>query len=256
MGRLIIGCNQSHFDALRAEAPAVRGRRQYCALGEIPSSWPRHGDAVTCLSLRPDPAELFAGRLNTALRNLIDTAPPGSWLNCYHEAGNLADYHVPPFDQWVTPSTIRQIHTYVHNLCRGSQVRYCPILCMPATRQHEWMPAGLDGYALDVYDWPQFHLFGWTWLPFCASRVRRHLDDWKAAVTALTGDKAPVLLICETNSPDPDDRPRWFRVVGDWLLANGGQMMLVFWRDGGPDSGPFLPADIDTFDVLQSLAEA
>ena len=51
---------------------------------------------------------------------------------------------------------MRAVHAHMHRLCRHTNVRYGPILCMHPLSMPPWMVPGLDWYGLDIYDWLEF----------------------------------------------------------------------------------------------------
>lgn len=252
---MIIGANHDVFPLLAADVPAATGRRIYCARRNLwPKAWPAIRGATDVLSIRPDPADLLAGKLDAAITDLISTAPDGSALTCWHEAGSLPEY-VPMPD--ITPAAITAVHLHVQALCSAAKrqaVTYGAVLCMPPQDMEPWMPAGLDWYGLDFYDEPWFRLRGDASLPLSLLAVHQRLDFWKATVQAITGNPAPELMLCETNSHDPAMRPQWLAAVGEWLAANGGTRMLTFFHPDGPLSGPWLPGDTAVTATLAALA--
>src|SRR5262249_53384721 len=134
--RLEIGANAGWFTAVQAAVPAVTRRRVYYPdYNYIPQHWPP-GPTVSHapVPLRPGPADLLAGKLDRQIRAFLATAPPGSDLTTWHEAGNLAGY-----PGYLTPATMRRVHTHMHRLCQRTNVRYGPILCMPPSSMPPWL---------------------------------------------------------------------------------------------------------------------
>lgn len=250
---LILGCNAGDFQRFRRAVPGARGRRVYFPRPNgWPKSWPLVADSTAVVSIRPVPADLLAGKLDDSIRAFCESAPPNSDLNAWHEAGNISDYDSLDY---ITPENMIKVHEYMQGLVKGTPVSYGPVLCMPPRDMPRWMPGGLDWYGLDIYDWHQFHIGDSMSKPLDVDgALRDRLEDWKATVQSVSGEPAPKLSICETNSPDARNRPRWFTAVGDWLSHNEGRYMLLFWSAAG--CGPFLPGDKPTIDSLRALGPA
>jgi hypothetical protein len=249
-GRLEIGANAGWFTAVRAAVPAAISRRVYYPdYNYVPGSWPA-GPSVSraLVSIRPVPADLLAGRLDAQIRTFLATAPPGSDLTTWHEAGNLAGY--PGF---ITPAAMRRVHAHMQGLCQRTNVRYGPILCMHPRSMPPWLLPGMDWYGLDIYDWPEFHF---PHGPIdVRGRLYPRLNQWRAVVQHVSGRRYPVLNICETNSAHPAHRAKWFAAVARWLSANGGRSMLTYWSTAPHAVGPWLPGDRAVIRTLQRAAE-
>lgn len=93
-----LGANSDYFDKVQAVVPGLAARRVYRGDDTLPQSWPgtQQGSAWdwwpgqrVIYSVRPNAAELAAGHLDAQVRTLVATAPPGSCLTSYHEAGSL-----------------------------------------------------------------------------------------------------------------------------------------------------------------------
>ena len=246
--RLVIGANEGWFTEVRKDVPAASCRRVYFPeYNYIPRHWPSTRSARTTLvSIRPVPADLLAGRLDHRIKEFLHTAPGGSELTAWHEAGNLAGY-----PSYITAPTMRAVHAHMHRLCRHTHVRYGPVLCMHPKSMPPWMVPGLDWYGLDIYDWLEFRHSDGT-LNINGALYPR-LDQWRAVIQQLTKTKVPKLNICETNSPRVEYRPQWFSAVAEWMGRNGGQRVLTYWSHGHNDAGPWLPHDTA---VIRSLARA
>jgi len=246
--RLIIGADEGWFSQVHAAVPAASCRRVYFPdHNDIPGQWPSTRDArTTVVSIRPVPADLLAGRLDARIKAFLRTAPPGSDLTAWHEAGNL-----PGYPSYLTAPTMRAVHAHMHRLCRHTNVRYGPILCMHPRDMPPWMIPGLDWYGLDIYDWPEFRHPDGT-LNINGALYPR-LDQWRATIGQLTKTRSPVLNICETNSSRVEYRPQWFTAVARWMSGNGGQRMLTYWSKAHGDAGVWLPHDTA---VIKSLAHA
>jgi hypothetical protein len=246
--KLVIGASEGWFTKVHAAVPAVSCRRVYISgYNDIPHRWPSTRDARTTLvSVRPVPADLLAGRLDSRIRAFLRTAPPGSDLTAWHEAGNL-----PGYPSYLTAPAMRAVHAHMHRLCRHTHVRYGPILCMHPLKMGPWMVPGLDWYGLDIYDWPEFRHSDGT-LNIDGALYPR-LDQWRAVIRHLTKTANPALNICETNSSRVDYRPQWFTAVARWMSRNGGHRMLTYWSHKHNDAGPWRPGDTA---VIRSLARA
>jgi hypothetical protein len=246
--KLVIGANEGWYTRVHNAVPAVSCRRVYIPdHNDIPAQWPSTGNARTTLvSIRPVPADLLAGRLDARIRAFVRTAPPGSDLNAWHEAGNLAGY-----PSYITAPTMRAVHAHMHRLCRHTNVRYGPILCMPPRSMAPWMVPGLDWYGLDIYDWLEFRHPDGTLNIHGALYPR--LAQWRAVIQQFTGNPSPVLNICETNTPRLEYRAQWFTAVAGWMSRNGGARMLTYWSRAHRNAGPWLPHDRA---VIRSLRRA
>mgnify|MGYP001251469630 CR=1 FL=1 len=246
--KLIIGANEGWFTKVHAAVPAASCRRVYVpGYNYIPGQWPSTRNASTTLvSIRPVPADLLAGRLDTRIKAFLRTAPPGSDLTAWHEAGNLAGY-----PSYITAPAMRAVHAHMHRLCRHTNVRYGPILCMHPRDMPPWMVPGLDWYGLDIYDWLEFRNPDGT-LNISGALYPR-LAQWRTMIQQFTKTASPVLNICETNSSRLEYRAQWFTAVARWMSRNGGQRMLTYWSKAHGDAGPWRPHDRA---VIKSLARA
>lgn len=247
-GKLIIGANEGWYTQVHAAVPAASCRRVYVPdHNDIPGQWPSTRQARTTLvSIRPVPDDLLAGRLDTRIKAFLRSAPPGSDLTAWHEAGNL-----PGYPAYITAPAMRAVHAHMHRLCRHTNVRYGPILCMHPRNMPPWMIPGLDWYGLDIYDWPEFrHADGSLNIN---GALYPRLAQWRAMIQRFTKTPAPVLNICETNSSRVAYRPQWFTAVASWMSHNGGQRMLTYWSKAHGDAGVWLPDDTA---VIKSLAHA
>jgi hypothetical protein len=246
---LEIGANAGWYAAVHADVPALTCRRVYYPEHNfIPGRWPPGTLASTAVvSIRPVPADLLAGRLDAPIRAFLRSAPPGSDLTAWHEAGNL-----PGYPAYITAPAMRAVHAHLHRLCRGTNVRYGPILCMPPSSMRPWLIPGLDWYGLDIYDWPEFH-FRHGPLDI-GGKLYPRLAQWRAVIQQVTGTHSPVLSICETNSGYASHRPKWFTAVARWLSVNGGRRMLTYWSDAPGAVGPWLPGDTAVSRALTAAA--
>ena len=251
---LLIGSNSKVFDPMRDAGINARTFRAYRdKFNFIPTVWPAKEsvpDAPVTLSIRPVPDDLLAGRLDDQIKALIATAPPGVKLSAWHEASNL-----PGYPEFVRADAISAVHEYMQDLCRGSNVRYGSIICAVPSQVRQWMGPSLDWYGLDVYDFGEGQFRHWTGR-ISQSKLFERLDDMLATCRELSGQDAPEIDICETNSPRPEHRAEWFTLLAEWMSANGGRCLQTFWNPSGSLSGPWLPDDQQTIDALRSIAAA
>jgi hypothetical protein len=247
-GKLTIGANSAPFAAIRTVVPALAGCRIYHpGVNDWPVSWPELPGTAT-VSIRPALTDLMAGKLDSSLLAFIDSAPPGARLTIWHEAGNLPEYDGYA---WMTPQAMTAAHEHMARLCAGSSVSYGPVLCMHPDSMPPWMPGGMGWYGLDIYDWPEFHLGRYASKLLDMASVTARLEQWRLVVIGQAGAN-PDLVIAETNSPRPADRPTWFRAAGDWLAGHGASTLLTFWKADG--CGPWLPGDAAVIEALNYLA--
>lgn len=218
----------------------------------IPTAWPAKEsvpEARVTLSIRPVPADLLAGRLDGQLKAFIATAPPRVKLSAWHEASNL-----PGYPDYVGAGSMSAVHEYMQELCRGSNVRYGSIICAVPSATKAWMGTNLDWYGLDIYDFGEGQ-FRNPWNDgISRTKLFTRLDDMLDTCRELTGLDAPEIDICETNSPRPGCRADWFALLAQWLDSNGGHRLQTYWNPTGPLSGPWLPDDLDTIRMLQSIS--
>jgi len=185
------------------------------------------------------------GTLYNTLKSLIDSAPPNSYLNCWHEALSL-DYSQYPF---VTSDAMYQLHARMNTLVQGSNVTYGSIFGGHAsdlpTLFHS-VPPNLGFYGQDLYT---------THGPSCSSGIdtgMQHLEDFitqaKAKDTITPG--YPSLMIPECNyapdcslTGDPTLRGQWFEAVATRMHQYGANSIgiLSFWNPSGSLSGPWDP---------------
>ena len=121
--KLLIGANEGWYTKVHEAVPAVSCRRVYFSEHNyVPGEWPSTKNASTTLvSIRPVPADLLAGQLDTRIKAFLRTAPSGSDLTAWHEAGNL-----PGYPSYITAPAMRAVHAHMHRLCRHTNVRYGP----------------------------------------------------------------------------------------------------------------------------------
>jgi hypothetical protein len=226
---------------------------------DVPSAFPGEPGSKVVASIRPDPDTFLNGdTLDDAITAMIaDGAARFSapQLTVWHEAGNL--YTGTEWDQYnITPSTIRQMHVKMQNLCNevaGPHVGYGCIIYGDISTMDEWIPYSpyaLDWYGIDVYWNDQFDLSTYD-------KLTAYMDDYLALARGRTGLTWPKINICETNTHLESNRPGFFSNVALWLNNNGGRRMLTFFKDDpAPSGGPWDPDDQDTIDALNAIQAA
>jgi len=173
----------------------------------------------------------------TAIEKLIETAPPASYLNAWHEALSLKG-STPPS---VTPAVMKSLHTVLNNMCRASaKVTYgsifggdanflvnpgtsAPAACPPkSSAPHVWdsVPDDLGFYGVDVYGGDDI------------DKNMCFLDTLisNAKLKAVSG--YPKIIIAETNNRSTDaNRVEWFDQVAQRMHQYGSNAVgiLTFW---------------------------
>jgi hypothetical protein len=250
---VLLGSNSRIFDPMIESGINARTFRAYRDdYNFFPKGWPKKEsvpDARVLLSLRPVPADLLAGKLDEQFRAFIASAPPGVKLSAWHEASNLAGY-----PDYITGPTMSAVHEYMQELCRGSNVQYGSIICAVPSQTKAWMGQGLDWYGLDIYDFGGGQFRNWWNGGISKSKLFARMDDMRRTCRELSGTDSPEIDICETNSPRPQHRADWFRLLAEWMSDNGGRCLETFWNPTGGLSGPWLPDDQKTIDALRSIA--
>ncbi len=252
---ILCGANSKAFDGMVDAGIDVRTFRAYRdEYNFIPTVWPAKPSvpgALVTLSVRPVPADLLAGRLDEQIAALIAAAPPGVKLSAWHEASNLDGY-----PEYVTAEAMSAVHTYMQEICRGTNVRYGSIICAVPSETKAWMGTSLDWYGLDVYDFGEGQFRDWLSGRISKPRLFARLDDMLETCRELTGRDAPEIDVCETNSPRPRHRAEWFALLAEWLDSHGGERLQGFWNPSGSLSGPWLPDDTQTVQALRSIASS
>jgi hypothetical protein len=274
--RNFLGSNLNIFETIRSGetisgvaypgVPGLRGIRMY---GEHPTknsdgSWTNHvrstwpqpippgsttpiaNPGPVVYSIYPVIPDVMDGTLDRVLESLIGSAPPDSYLNCWHEALSL-DYSQYPF---VTSNAMYQLHARMNAKVRGSNVTYGSIFGgwdgdLPTLFRSA--PPNLGFYGQDMY------AFGGSGCSSGITAGMQHLDDFitraKAKDTITPG--YPKLLIPECNyAPDcsltdhPALRGQWLEAVATRMHHYGSNSIgvLTFWRPGGGLSGAWDPS--------------
>ena len=242
--RIIFGAILAVYPKLHAAVPRAKGLRMYFdGENEFPPAWPDpYPGAWITLSLRPNPDDLFAGKLDDQLTAIIHSAPAHSELTFWHEntTGNPLRY--PEYVNNARAAVRMQHHG--HRLCRGTQVRFGVITCGPAIQQIDWLASGLDWYGDDLYEFPRLRGPDDTMSRArLLARLESNLDAWRRK----SGRRWPAIRICETNSPFDAHRTDWFTWIARWLAGHNGRRMLTYWNPHagaaqGGLSGPWPPS--------------
>lgn len=254
--RLMFGSNRSAFPSFNTAIPrGVAVRVYYDAENQFPAGWPnRLPGAWMTLSLRPNPGDLLAGKLDSQLKAIIDSAPAHSELTFWHEntTGNPLGY--PSYVN--NPRAALLMQHYGQSLCSGTKVRFGVITCGPVGQQAGWIAPGLDWYGDDLYDFPRLrNPDGTLNQAKIYARLDANLQTWRKR----SGQHRPSLRICETNSPHDSHRKNWFTWLAQWMAAHNGRRILTYWN---PDrglannglSGPWPPTQ-NVVDRLHQLSQ-
>lgn len=264
-----------YADAVPPGVPGLTGVRIY---GEMPDlnginhlahQWPA-GPSPTAqgpivYSIYPIP-DTIANSDNPAywttirtIQNIIDTAPPSSYLTAWHEALSLPS-STPP---GATPATMKSVHNVLNGMCQKSanvtygsifggnanflvdQGMMPPTACPPnATVPLAWdsVPDDLGFYGVDVYGGDDVD----TNMCF--------LDTFIINANVKAASGYPKILIAETNKNSTDARRvDWFERVATRMQAYGPNAIgiLTFWGGAGAAlSGAWDPADIAVIDGM------
>jgi hypothetical protein len=258
MGNVLLGCNASVFGEVRQVVPGNKTCRSFRdKVNHIPAKWPGiDGEDYTVVSLRPDPRDLLSGSLDDQIRALLATAPSGSQLTVWHEAGNLYKHNGN-----ITPAAIRQSHVKMWNLCQqaGSGVGYGCIIYGTIADMGKWIPTAnhpLDWYGIDIYDNLNSNnggSFRTADGSVSFDKIKAYLDEYRALAQGRTGLRYPKINVCEMNSPRVPCRPDFFKKVARWMSGNGGRRLCTFFKCGGNSGGCWLPDDQPTIDALNDI---
>jgi hypothetical protein len=253
---IVIGADRSGFTGLRHAAPLAVGLRWYFNReNELPPGWPRpfRGTHMT-LSLRPNPGDLFAGRLDRRLKDIIHSAPENSELTFWHENVTMNPLGYPAHVHNARTSV--RMQEYGLKLCRGTNVRFGVITVGPVAGQLDWIAPGLDWYGDDLYEFPKLRGPDDTFSKEkVVARLNQNLRAWRKA----SGTRTPAIRICETNSPYDAHRGELFATIADWLPKHNGNRMLTYWnaKEGlarGGLSGAWPPSE-NVIKRLHSLSK-
>jgi hypothetical protein len=257
---IILGCNAGIYGKFTKAVSGAVGCRSYrdtviTKPSDVPSHFPGERGSKVVASIRPDPDTfLKSTTLDGAIKAMIaDGAANFSapQLTVWHEAGHL--YQGAEWAKYdLTPSTVRQMHVKMKKLCKeaaGSRVGYGCIIYGDISAMDKWIPTShypLDWYGIDVYWNDQFDFSTYD-------KLQAYMDDYRALAHGRTGLKYPKINVCETNTHDESNRPRFFENVAKWLDKNGGRRMLTFYKKGGASGGPWDPSDHATIKALNHI---
>lgn len=227
---IVFGSDRSGYAGLHDAAPLAVGLRWYFNdENEFPSAWPTPfpGTHMT-LSLRPNPSDLFSGKLDGRLEAIIHSAPPHSELTFWHEntTGNPLKY-----PQYVNNAhTAIRMQKYGKKLCQGTKVLFGVITVGPVIYQRDWIARGLDWYGDDLYEFPKLRNPNGT---FSKKKVVARLNQNLRAWRKVTHKQSPAIRICEANSPYDAHRSEFFTTIAHWLAGHNGNRMLTYWNPRG-----------------------
>jgi hypothetical protein len=225
---IIFGADYSGYLGFHAANPLAVGLRWYFNVeNQFPDTWPTHPFAHThmTLSVRPHPADLFAGKLDHKLKALIESAPKNSELTFWHENVRLNPRKYPSYVS--NPHTAVRLQKYGQKLCKGTDVLFGVITVGQIALLPDWMAPGLDWYGDDLYEFPQLRGPNNS---FSKSKLSARLSQNHRAWQKISGQKKPNLRICETNTPYDAHRVEWFTTIADWLPAHNANRMLTYWN--------------------------
>ncbi len=195
-------------------------------------------------SIYPVPEHVFNGDLHDALKELIDSAPPGSYLTTWHEALSL------PYPPYITSDNMYKLHAHMNAMVAGTGVTYGSIFGGgDLGTLFKSVPPNLGFYGLDLY--------GNEGTEKGLARLEQFITLAKRKDTKTPG--YPKLLIPECNTPVKTQRPDWFKSVCRRMHTYGAHSIgvLTFWNPAGPLSGPWDPTDTKTIaamnDVINSI---
>lgn len=249
---LVYGINHDDFNSFNCKIPdGIHGYRVYrdsvitCTADDTPDAcsarlntqWPNdlRSDYST-LSLRIDPDTLLSGRLDAALNELMDTAPDHAELTVWHEAGPGNPLSYPAT---ITAASVTAMHAHMQALVTAhGHVKYGQIITGPANQMVDWLGKGLDWYGVDIYDNPTFENNDGT---LSQDKIDNRMDNNKATF-ALVSNGTPSIRITETNSNMDNHRKNWYLFLSEWMVANNGFRMLLFFHADGALSGPWPPS--------------
>lgn len=242
---LVYGINHDDFNAFNCLVPyGIHGWRAYrdsvvTTPAEFNTQWPTDlASNYGTLSLRLDPAALLSGSLDAAINALMDTAPDHAELTIWHEAGPGNPLNYPAS---ITAATLTAMHAHMQALVTAhGHVKYGQIITGPANQMIDWLGKGLDWYGVDIYDNPNFENADGT---LSQAKIDNRMDQNKAAF-AMVSNGTPSLRITETNSNQDSHRKNWLLFLSEWMVANNGFRLLMFFHADGPLSGPFPPSPI------------
>ena len=247
-GPVRFGANSLAWKQFAHAVPKARYVRQYWhGVNKIEPAWPRFAGALTLLSFEPYPRDLLHGRLDAKLRKLAATAPRGSVLVPWYEAGPA---NPRSYGKFVTATAVRECQGYLHHLLRHTNVRVGSIICGPADQLEDWMAGHLKVYSADIDgDW-----FMRADRTFETDRFEKRSEANLAIWRRKAGVSWPQVMLAETNSSEPE----WFALVASWHAMHGGADLLTFWDENrscqGTAAKPW-PPSAEVISQIRRLSE-
>src|SRR5579859_3184829 len=246
-GTVAYGVNRNYYQQFTTAVPGTNAVRIYSdTIDVFPEQWPNAlPGAWTTLSIRPVPSRLLRGKLDSQLRELLQSAPPHAELTCWHEAGPGNPLGYPSY---ITADAMFHVHQYMMHLCEGTHVQYGSVICGPALTRKVWIGVHLHWYGFDLY----FNALRYGVTPTSTridgAKVLRRLNNNLSVFRELSGVPHPSLRVCETNSPYDSNRRHWFTLLSQWMAAHNGRRVLTFWNPNHGKyqhglSGPWPPSD-------------
>jgi hypothetical protein len=246
--KIVWGVNRNYWQAFKTRVPLARAVRIYYDTENVfPATWPRRaGSGVwVTLSIRPNPADLLSGKLDTQLKALIHSAPAHSELTIWHE-----NY---PGDPLGYPRSVNNAHTavamqeHVEKLCKGTRVRFGVIISGPAGQEIAWIAPKLDWYGVDLYDNKRYWNRDRT---LSKQKIWARMTNNLIAFKKASHERHPLIRLDETNTPWDNHRRNWFMWTAQWFASHDGNRparIMTYWnaRHGhasGGLSGPWPPS--------------
>ena len=244
---MVWGSNRGDWEAYHKAVPQSKAVRVYYDVENVfPSTWPHTaGPGVWyMLSIRPKPADLLSGALNTRIIHLCQTAPPHSELTIDHEnaGGNPLNY----------PPDVHNAVNYVAmqkkmmKLCANTRVRFGVVIIAPFSSVLSWIYSGDDWFGYDFYAFSRYLNHNGTINK--ASVIKRMTDNLRV-LQRFTGRRYPLIELGETNASKDSQRITWFSTLAWWFDHydghRGGWILTRWTADTGPHyglSGPWPPS--------------
>lgn len=281
--RSFLGSNHDPFNQIQSAVPGLRGVRMYGPMPvngvnqwPNPIAWPTGPDPTPATqgpivySIYPIPSTVIDGDAFTmgAIRQIILSAPPGSYMSAWHEARSLSSSTPPPPDN--TPARLKLMHSILNGMCLGTNVTYGSIfagdadftvpgstpnsMCPPLNGKPQvWgsVPTDLGFYGVDPYanndKAPMSTNLCWFDTFITSAKTFTKNDPFNSGY--------PMLLVAETNSNVESERPQWFNEVCSRMATYGANSIgvLTFWHPKGPLSGAWDPSDQNTITEMNSI---
>ena len=224
------GCNQNQWDSIAPSVAPMNIQRSFKSVNNGFPVAPAPG-VSTWWSIYPQHDTLLAGSLDSLIVSALRNAPPGSFLTAWHEPELHSGRNTGP-----TMAELADINHYLLDLTHATTPNVLFGSIITAHADAGWCVRGLDVYAVDSYDW-QGH-----------ADPTSELNNWSARMPP------GLRAVTETNTMIASKRPSWFEAEYEWLKANNGVAMMIFYNPGGGLSGPFDPNDAATIRVLNQIA--